>query len=363
MSRHRFAFSLGGKGRGLVLASALAGIVGALIGQETPSAPPPPASIAEQIGSEVRGLMERSASAICRVEGADAHSSLRGTGFFVDADGTLLTTYSVGGQTEDLVVTFGEQRFPASRKLAHERSGLAVLKIETREPVPFLRPGKSTDLTVASPVVALGFPMELALSPSFGLVAGFDLKFQGKYFAARHLRANLVVQGGQAGSPVLNLKGDVVGVLISTVDNGSGVFALPIEAANKLLRDLQRYGRVRQGWLGADVRVTDATEFGSSARIRALRLDGPGYKGGLRPGDVLLRIGDRKITNPEDVVDASFYVTADEPLKVQVARVGKEQELTVMPGDAPDGETPGARFENPAILTDRGMGLDSPAGK
>jgi S1-C subfamily serine protease len=79
-----------------------------------------------------------------------------------------------------------------------------------------------------------------------------------------------------------------------------------IEAANKLLRDLQRYGRVRQGWLGADVRVTDATEFGSSARIRALQFNGPGYKGGCVRGMCLLRIGDRKITNPEDVVDASF---------------------------------------------------------
>jgi len=353
---------------GAALLATVAGIAGMAIGQDVAPADsvavsPPPAqvSISEQIGKEVRGLMERSASAICRVEGADEHSSLRGTGFFIDADGTLLTTYSMGGQTEDLVVTFGEQKFPASRKLADARSGLAVLKIETREPVPFLRAGKSSELGVASPVVALGFPMDLALSPSFGLVAGFDLRFQGKYFAARHLRANLVVQGGQGGSPLFNLKGEVVGVLISTVDNGSGVFALPIEAANKVLRDLQRYGRVRQGWLGADVRVTDATEFGSSARIRALRLDGPGYKGGLRSGDVLLRIGDRKITNPEDVVDASFYVTADEPLTVKVARVGKEQEFIVMPEDAPDGESPGAHFEKPAILSDRGMGLGDPS--
>src|SRR5262245_52724298 len=125
MSRRRFAFRMSVKGRGLLLAITLAGVVAVGTGQEGQSTPPvvsPTVSVGEQIGNEVRALMDRSAGAICRVEGADEHSSLRGTGFFVDADGTLLTTYSVGGQTEDLVVTFGEQRFPASRKLADERS-------------------------------------------------------------------------------------------------------------------------------------------------------------------------------------------------------------------------------------------------
>jgi serine protease Do len=121
-------------------------------------------------------------SAICRVEGADEHSSLRGTGFFVDADGTLLTTYSVGGQTEDLVVTFGEQRFPASRKLADERSGLAVLKIETGEPVPFPALGEVDGSSGASPVVSLGFPWTWRFRPASDWSQGFDLKFQGQVF-------------------------------------------------------------------------------------------------------------------------------------------------------------------------------------
>ena len=359
MSRSKFSFSWGTYAAGCLSTLALIGGAVALRGQEAPAPSTAPsdasralvgAALAEQIAKEVRSIVERSRSAICRVEGTDEHGQLQGTGFFVDADGTLLTSYSVGGQSEDLVVTVGEEKFPAVRRGADSRSGLAVLKIESREPVPFLKSGKAAELGLGSPVLAVGYPMELALSPSFGLVAGSDLKFKRKYFATRHLRANLVVQRGQGGSPVLNFKGEAVGVLISTVEEGSGVFALPMEAANKVLHDLQEHGRVRQGWLGADVRITDAPEFGSSARIRALQPDGPGHRGGLRTGDVLLRIGERAIGNPEDVLDASFYISADEPLKVVVARAGRRHELMLTPGDPPVGEGPAAEPQGPAIL-------------
>ena len=164
------------------------------------------------------------------------------------------------------------------------------------------------------------------------------------------------MQRGQGGSPVLNLRGEVVGVLISTVEENSGIFALPIEAAAKVLHDFQTYGRVRQGWLGvADVRLIDIPERGSTARILALREDGPGYLGGLRPGDVLLQIGAWKITHPEDVLNAAFFVSSNEPLKVRVSRGGKERDFTVTPTDPPDGSLPSIEPLPATILGDSGM--------
>ena len=276
----------------------------------------------------------------------------------MDADGTIVTSYSVGGESEELVITIGEDKYPATRRAADSRSGLAILQIEAPEPLPFLKCGKSTDLGVGSPVVSRGFPLDLPLSPRLGLVAGSDLKFPGRYFAARHLRVNVVVQRGQGGSPILDLQGNLVGVVISTVENGSGAFALPVEAAKKVLHDLEQHGRVRQGYLGADVRRTEAREFGSSARVRNVRIDGPGHRGGLRAGDVLLQVGDRKISNPEDVIDASFYITAGEPLKVEIARAGNQLDLIVTPSDPPTGEATSVEKEAPAVFGSNGpMGL------
>ena len=346
MRRNRFVSSL---------ALAALGIVTPLRAAEPAKVRP---SQAEAFSQEVRATVEKVSDAICRIEGDDQHGHLRGTGFFIDADGTLLTSFSVGGESRDIIVTAGEERFPATRLVADSRAGIAVLKIVAERPVRFLKFGKSAALTVASPVVTAGFPMDLPLSPSIGLIAGIDIKCQvgpeTRYFATRHIRANVPVQRGQGGSPVLNVRGEVVGVLISTVEQNSGIFALPIEAAAKVLHDFRTYGRVRQGWLGvADVRLIDIPERGSTARVLALREDGPGYLGGLRPGDVLLQIGGWKITHPEDVLNAAFFVSSTEPLKVRVSRGGKERDFTVTPTDPPDGSLPTIE-PLPAIILDSG---------
>lgn len=317
-----------------------------------------PPSVFDAISREVRGIYERSRGAVCTVEADDEHGRVRGTGFLVDATGTLFTSYSVGGETEDIVVALGEEKYPATRLVADSRSGLAVLRVEADKPLPFLPIGKARDLAIASPLVALGYPLEMPLSPSFGIVAGFDIGFQGRFFATRHIRANLPVQKGEGGAPILNIKGEVVGVLISTLEGGSGLFALPIEAAQKVLADFHRHGRIRQGWLGVDVRVTDAPEHDSSARIRNLRADGPGHKGNLRPGDVLLQIGDWKITSPEDVLNAAFYLSAEDPVLIRISRAGHEHSFTIVPGDAPDGDGPVVqRQEAPTIGATTGLDL------
>jgi serine protease Do len=344
-----------------LLASSLAaftiGVVPQLRGAELAK---PAVSQAEVLSREVSEVMRKTSDAICCIEADDEHGHLRGTGFFIDGDGTLLTSYSVGGASQDITVTSGEQRYPATRLVADGRSGIAVLKIIADRPVRFLKFGKSTDLAIASLVITAGYPFDLPLSPSFGLVAGMDHGFDGRFFATRHIRANVPVQRGQGGSPVMNLRGEAVGVLISTVEENSGIFALPIEAAEKVLHDFRTYGHIRQGWVGVDVRPTNAPEHGSSARILTLREDGPAFAGGIRPGDVLLQVGAWKITNAEDVMSAAFFVTATEPLPVRVSRGGREMKLTITPLDPPDGSMPTIeRQPDPTRLSsDEGKGFN-----
>ena len=73
---------------------------------------------ADVLAREVREITSKTGDAVCRIEADDEHGRLRGTGFFIDADGTLLTTYSVGGTSQDITVTVGEQRYPATRVIA-----------------------------------------------------------------------------------------------------------------------------------------------------------------------------------------------------------------------------------------------------
>jgi serine protease Do len=292
------------------------------------------ARVVAGLEQQVRSIFEKCRSAVVKIEASDAHGRLSGTGFFIDPNGTLYTSYSVGGESRDIVVTFGTARHPAKRMVSDRRSGVAILKIEAE--TPFLGFGKSRDLAVASPVMTIGYPLDLPASPSFGMVGGFTIKYLDRYFATTHIRANVPVQRGQGGAPLLHLHGEAVGILISSLDQGSGSFALPIEAAEKLRRDILRFHEVRRGWLGIDVASANQPVEGSTALVKEALPDSPALKAGVQAGDVLLRVGSYAITNLEDVLDASFFLTADDPTTVVVSRNGQPLELALQPTDHPE---------------------------
>jgi len=309
-----------------------------------------PPSALEAITGEVNAVFEKCKGAVARIQAEDGHGTLVGTGFFVDPNGILFTTYSIGGETRNIVVTVGHSKYPAQRIIADARSGIAVLKVDAS--TPFLKLGKSRDLKICSPIIVAGYPLDLPISPSFGCVAGFDMGREGKWFAVRHIRANVPVQRGESGAPMLNVKGEVVGLVVSTIDQNSGILSLPAEAADKIYQDYLRYGRVKPGWLGVDVRPSDAVQQGSSARIRTLQHNGAGYKGGLRPGDVITHVGGWSVKSPEDVINAAFYLVADEKLAVGVCRAGQNLELHVTPVEPPfaPGKLPLEASLNPQFL-------------
>jgi S1-C subfamily serine protease len=217
--------------------------------------------------------------------------------------------------------------------VADPRCGVAILKVDAE--TPFLTLGKSRDLSVAAPVMTIGYSMDLPVSPSFGTVAGFDIKFAGRYFATAHIRANVPVQRGQGGAPLLNLRGEVVGIMISSLDAGSGAFALPIDAAEKVRKDFVRFGEVRPGWLGIAVHTSVPPTAGSTAQIDEVVADAPGARAGLAKDDIILEIGDRKIRSTEDVLDAAFFTTAEDDLPIKVLRAGKEIVVNTIPADNP----------------------------
>ena len=300
-----------------------------LFAQENGNAP----SVAESISQEVRAIFQKCRKAVVKIEATDVHGALSGTGFFFDPNGTILTSYTVGGDSRDIMVSSGTNRLPARRLVSDPRSGVAILKVDAE--TPFVTLGKARDLPLAAAVIAIGYPMDLPVSPSFGTVAGFDIKYGGRYFATTHIRANVPVQRGQGGAPLLNMHGEVVGILISSLDAGSAAFALPIEAAEKVRKDFVRFGEVRPGWLGVGVHPALAAVAGSTAQIDQVFADAPGIKAGLEKDDIITGIGDRKIASPEDVLDAAFFTTAEDELTVKVWRGGAEIAIAVTPANHP----------------------------
>jgi serine protease Do len=273
---------------------------------------------ATAISHQVKDIFERAAKAVVKIHGVDEHSEICGTGFFIDPTGTLYTAYTVGGEAGNFTIEFGGKKYPARQLLADIRSGTAMLKID--EATPALPIGKSEELGVATPVVSVGYPLDLPETPNFGMVAGFDRKYLGRYFSTTHMRLNLPTQRGEAGAPLLNMKGEVVGIVVSSLENNSACYAVPIEAAEKIRGDFMHFGEARHGWVGINVSMARQPVEGSLAEMTQIMGDTPAARSGIKPGDILLQVGRKKITQPEDVLDASFFITAGDVVPITVMR-------------------------------------------
>src|SRR2546429_150469 len=288
---------------------------------------------ASPLSREGKDVFGRCAKAVVKIEASDQHGELSGTGFFVDPTGTLYTAYSVGGEADNITVEFKGRKYPARQLMADLRSGVALLKVDLASPA--LPIGNSEQLEIATPIVAIGYPLDLAETPSFGMIAGFDRKCFGGYFPTRHLRVNLPPQRGEGGAPLLNLKGEVVGILLYSFENNSSCYALPIEAAEKIRSDFVRFGEPRHGWIGANVAEASAEVEGSRAVTKDIMKDTPAAESGMKSGDVVLQIGRTKVHEPEDILDASFFLTAGDVVPITVMRGNEKLTFSVQAGVHP----------------------------
>ena len=317
-----------------------------------------PSGVFDKIASEVSGVYEKSVPAVVRIRAMDGQEQLSGTGFFVDKQGTILTAYAVVGQAKEATVDAGGRTFAARILGRDPRSGVALLKIKASE-TPFLLLGDSAGLRPASAVVSVAFPYDMKAEPTFGLVAGFDVKYLTRFFATTHIRVNLPIKPGQIGGPVLDSQGKVVGILMLEIDEGKACYALPVEAAAKVAADIEKFGEPRHGWMGVGVMPDRSRpERGAPVFVDRLYKGTPAERSGLKAGDEVITIGGRPVREPSDVLDSAFFANVGEKVPVKVRRNGKEEIFTITVAARPDN----SRIVEPAPLFPDSQGGPSPQG-
>lgn len=322
-----------------------------------PEAPAASASastgVFDKIASEVSGVYQKAAPTVVRIRATDGGEQLAGTGFFVDNQGTILTAYAVLGQAKEATVEAGGRTYAAKILGRDPRSGVALMRIKAGE-TPFLLLGESSGLRPASAVVSVAFPYDLKAEPTFGFVAGFDVKYLTRFFATTHIRANLPIKPGQIGGPLLDSQGKVVGILMLEIDEGKACYALPVEAAAKVAADIERYGEPRHGWMGVGVMPDRSRQDrGMPVFVDRLYKGTPAEKSGLKNGDEVISIGGRPVREPSDVLDSAFFANVGEKVPVKIRRNGKEETFTITVAERPDS----SRIVEPAPLFP-----DSPGG-
>jgi serine protease Do len=294
-----------------------------------PHAPAAEPDLAETITCQIRKIFDENQKAVVRVQANDSLGVRLGSGFFIDPTGMIYTHAGVVLNAADVSVTFNGSNLPARVLTTDERSGIAILKTDCIS--PFIRIGNSENATVAMPVITIGFPEERNSSASFGMIAGHDRQHMGQYFSTTHIRANMAVNRGEGGAPVLNLNGEVIGILVARINDSASCHILPIRAAEKIRQDMARYGELRHGWVGVEVEDAPEPVNGSTAKIIALNPLANAAEQGLKSGDMVNAIGTTPVASSEDVIDASYYLTAGEPADVKITREGQQMNIKVTP--------------------------------
>jgi len=289
-----------------------------------PAAKAASVSIFDQISQEVQAVFEKASPAVVKVRSLGGAKPLAGTGFFIDNKGTVLTAYAVVGESSRAWIELNNEKIEARIIGRDIRSGIAILKVESDEPTPFLKFGDTTKLKIASALISVAYPYNLDATPAFGLITGFNPSFLNQFFATSHIRASLDISPGQIGGPVLNTKGEAIGILMVAVPNNRECFILPINAAQKIIQDFAQYGQPKHGWVGVGVTEDKSTiDSIKPVVVSQLYKDTPAASSGIKPGDRVVQVSGKQIRQPSDVLDIAFFAKVGEDIPVVVERAGQ----------------------------------------
>lgn len=294
------------------------------------------ADVLQLSSDESSALFDKSKAAVVQIRSGDKSFPNGGTGFFIDDQGTVLTSSSILGDNNNARVILNGVEMDAKILGNDPRSGLAMLRIAYNAS-PSLPLAHSSALKSGDGVMAIGFPLNLPVAPSQGPVSGFDASFldhpdsakssiaKVERFATSHIHANVAVSPGEVGAPLLNSRGEVVGLVATSPDDGRSIYALPVEAISKIMADFNQFGAARHGWVGVNVmEANDTGHDGRTVRVVQVVAGSPAsVESGIRAGDTVMRIDSREIYRPADVLDASFYSKVGANLNVVVRRDDK----------------------------------------
>ena len=270
-----------------------------------------------------------------------------GSGFVIDKEGHILTNYHVIEGADEIVVILddkgSEKEYSATLVGSDPKTDLALIKINResgdRKDFPFLKLGSSENLEVGEWVLAIGNPFGLSHTVTVGVVSALGRCIGGPY--DEFIQTDASINPGNSGGPLINIEGEVIGINTAIISGNTGGnvgigFAIPIDIAKGILKDLKERGTVTRGWLGVMIqKITPelAKSFGLSqsegALVGDVIPDGPAAKGGIKRGDVIVRFDGQQVKDMEDLPKIVAATIPNSVVDVEVIREGSQLTLRI----------------------------------
>jgi serine protease Do len=264
-----------------------------------------------------------------------------GSGFAISQDGYILTNNHVVEDADQIKVKLSNGKEYEGKVVGRDpKTDLALVKIERSSDLHPLTLGNSEDLKVGSWVVAIGSPFGLEQTVTAGIVSA-----KGRVIGSgpydNFIQTDASINPGNSGGPLVNMRGEVVGINTAIIPNGQGIgFAIPINTAKEIIPQLEEKGHVTRGWLGVSIQeVTPglAKSFDLKEKQGALVAQvvsgGPAEKAGIEQGDVILGFDGKEITESKDLPRIVASTPIGKTVTVKLLRNGKVVDRQVKVGE------------------------------
>lgn len=266
--------------------------------------------------------------------GHSARTRSLGSGFVIDAAGLIVTNNHVVADAQEIYVGFQDgSRLSAVVAGRDVKTDIALLRVVSRKPLTAVAFGNSDEAQTGDWVLAIGNPFGLGGSITAGIISARNRQLDAELYDD-FIQTDAAINRGNSGGPLFDMDGHVVGLnsaLISPSGGSIGIgFAIPSNTVKTVVAQLRRYGHVRRGWIGANVQdlTGDLAEGLSLANARGALIGqvtagGPAAKAGLEPGDVVVRLDGKNITDSRLMQQIVVEAPSGRALALDVMRRGK----------------------------------------
>jgi len=264
-----------------------------------------------------------------------------GSGFVMSRDGYVLTNNHVVEDADQIKVKLANGKEYEGKIVGRDpKTDLALVKIEGASDLHPLKLGNSEDLKVGSWVVAVGSPFGLEQTVTAGIVSA-----KGRVIGSgpydNFIQTDASINPGNSGGPLINMKGEVVGINTAIIASGQGIgFAIPINMAKEIAPQLQEKGHVTRGWLGVSIQeVTPelAKSFDlkekKGALVSQVVSGSPAEKAGIEQGDIILEFDGKEVSDAKDLPRIVASTPVDKTVTLKVSRNGKITDRQVKVGE------------------------------
>ncbi len=287
----------------------------------------------------------------------------QGSGFIITKDGYILTNNHVvqGADTITVILT-DKQELKAKLIGTDPQTDIALIKINDGNDLPTVTLGDSDTLQVGEWAIAIGNPFGLSQTVTVGVISAKGRDQVGINDYENFIQTDAAINPGNSGGPLLNIHGEVIGINSALYTKSGGYmgigFAIPINMAKSIEAQLKAHGKVIRGWLGVVIQDVDenlAKSFNlkkpEGILVSQVEAGSPAEKAGLKQGDVIISLNNRKLDNVNDLRNTIALTAPNTKVDLEIIRDGKAKDVALSIGEQP------SNLGRPSIVSEKGSPL------